>query len=151
MSQRQTSEFYLPEGLPAPMPSRDGLDTPYWEGLKNNQLVVQRCTSCRNRQWGPEWLCHACHSFELGWEEIEGKGRIYSWERVWHPVHPALKDHGPYLVVLVELPEAGNIRMVGNLLGEPTQDVVIGAPVQAVFEHHREAPIPFTLLQWELA
>ena len=45
MSQRQTSEFYLPEGLPAPMPSRDGLDTPYWEGLKNNQLVVQRCTS----------------------------------------------------------------------------------------------------------
>ena len=30
-----------------------------------------------------------------------------SWERAWHPVHPALKDHGPYIVVLVELPDAG--------------------------------------------
>ena len=32
---------------------------------------------------------------------------------------PALNGHGPYIVVLVELPEYGNIRMVGNLLGDP--------------------------------
>lgn len=150
MNRHQTNEPYLPEGLPAPMPSRDGLDTPYWEGLKSNRLLVQRCINCRNWQWGPEWLCHACHSFDLGWEEIEGKGQIYSWERVWHPVHPALKEHGPYLVVLVELPGAGNIRMVGNLLGDPGQAAVIGSPVEAVFEHHRDAPTAFTLLQWQL-
>ena len=48
-----------------------------------------------------------------------GQGRIYSWERPWHPVHPALKGHGPYIVVLVELPDAGNVRMLGNLLGDP--------------------------------
>jgi uncharacterized OB-fold protein len=63
-------------------------------------------------------------------------------------VHPALQDHGPYIVVLVELPEAGNVRMLGNLLGESRQDVQIGAQVEAVFEPHDEATPPFTLVQW---
>jgi len=33
-------------------------------------------------------------------------------------VHPALKEAGPYVVVLVELPHAGGIRMRGNLVGD---------------------------------
>jgi len=65
-------------------------------------------------------------------------------------VHPALKEHGPYIVVLVELPEAGNVRMLGNLLGDPRQDVQIGAAVEAVFEPHDEATPPFTLVQWRM-
>ena len=36
-----------------------------------------------------------------------------------NPVHPALKDAGPYIAVLVELPDADNVRMIGNLLGDP--------------------------------
>ena len=79
---------------------------------------------------------------------MPGEGIIYSYERVWHPVHPALKDQGPYLIVLVELPQADGVRLVGNLLGDPHRAVVIGAPVTAVFEHHRDAEPPFTLLQW---
>jgi hypothetical protein len=41
--------------------------------------------------------------------------------------------------------------MVGNLLGDPTQEVRIGAEVEAVFEHHPDAEPPFTLVQWKLA
>jgi uncharacterized OB-fold protein len=63
-------------------------------------------------------------------------------------VYPALNGHGPYIAVLVELPHAGNVRMVGNLLGDPRQEVRIGAPVEAVFEHHEHADPPFTLVQW---
>ena len=66
-------------------------------------------------------------------------------------MHAALNGHGPYLIVLVELPDYGNIRMVGNLLGDPKQEVKIGAPVEAVFEAHEEANPAFTLVQWRLA
>ena len=41
--------------------------------------------------------------------------------------------------MLVELPHAGNIRMLGNLLGDPQQEVTIGAAVEAVFEPHDDA------------
>ncbi|MCA9821810.1 MAG: OB-fold domain-containing protein, partial [Dehalococcoidia bacterium] len=61
----------------------------------------------------------------------------------------ALKDALPYLTVLIELPQAGNIRMVGNLLGDPEQEVVIGSEVEAVFEDHG-GDEPYTLVQWRV-
>lgn len=144
-----TPSFYLPEGLPIPVPEADGLSRPYWDGLRREELWIQRCTECRTWQWGPEWICHHCLSFDLEWVQVEGNGRIYSWERVWHPVHPALKQRRePYIAVLVELPHAGNIRMLGNLLGDPEQEVTIGAPVRVVFEHHPDAEPPHTLAHW---
>jgi uncharacterized OB-fold protein len=142
------SQTYLPSGLPAPMPANDGLDTEFWAAVKRHELVVQRCNACQTFQWGPEWVCHHCHSFDMGWAQVSGRGRIYSWERPWHPVHPALVGQGPYLVVLVELPDADNVRMVGNLLGDPMQEVTIGREVQAVFEDHPDKDA--TLVQWEV-
>ena len=142
---------YLPAGLPAPAPENDGLDKPYWEGTRQGKLKVQRWGACGTWQWGPEWLCHECHSFDMKWVEVEGHGTIYSWTRCWHPVHPALKGFGPYIAVVVELPHAGKIRMLGNLLGDPQQDVRIGAPVTAVFEPHDDAKTPYTLVHWQKA
>ena len=141
---------YLNPGLPAPMPASDGLDRPFWEGLQREVLLLQRCTACAGWQWGPEWTCHRCHSFDLAFEEVEPLGEIFSFERVWHPVHPALKDQGAYLVVLVTLPQAGDVRMVGNLVGDPRQEVSIGASVKGVFEHHGDNDPAFSLLQWQL-
>jgi uncharacterized OB-fold protein len=139
---------YLPAGLPQPVAAADGLDAPYWEATARHELLVQRCPACNTYQWGAEWVCHNCRSFDLDWVQVPGKGRIYSWERVWHPVHPALRESCPYVIVLVELPEAGNVRMVGNLLGDPLQEVPIGAEVEAVFEDHEEG---FTLVHWRLS
>ena len=144
-------ESYLPAGMPAPVPSEDGLDLPYWEGARKGELMVQRCLDCKIWQWGPEWICHNCNSFQMNWEQVEGKGNIYSWERPWHPVHPALQQRGRYTVILVELPHAGNIRMLGNLLGPNNQEVIIGSVVAAVFEPHDDADTPYTLVQWRLS
>ena len=143
--------YCLPVGLPRPAPEADGLSQPYWEGTRRGELWVQRCRRCRAWQWGPEWICHACLSFDVDWERVDDSGRIYSWERVWHPVHPALAEAGPYVVVLVELPHADGIRMVGNLVGDPGQTVRIGAPVRAVFEHHNDSEPAYTLVHWRFA
>lgn len=140
---------YLPEWMPAPAPGSDGLEAPFWDAVKEHRLVVQRCNQCQTWQHGPEWICHNCHSFDLGFEEVEPKGMIYSWERSWYPVHPVLKDAVPYIAVLVELPQAGNVRMLGNLLGDPEQEVVIGSEVEAVFEDH-DGEEGYTLVQWRV-
>jgi uncharacterized OB-fold protein len=148
VSKEASSLRYLPQGLPSPAPASDGLDREFWESTRRHELKVQRCGGCSTFQFGPEWICHKCHSTELTWHKVSGRGRIYSWERVWHPVHPALKNAGPYLVVLVELPDAGNVRMVGNLIGDPSHEVAIGDDVEAVFEDHE--PEGVTLVQWRL-
>lgn len=146
-TEENRSKYYLPAGLPAPAAASDGLDREFWEAVKRHELVVQRCRACDGFQFGPEWICHRCRSLDLGWHRVSGRGRIYSWERIWNPVHAALKSACPYIAVLVELPEADNVRMIGNLLGDPKQEPAFGAEVQAVFEDHDEG---FTLVQWKL-
>lgn len=139
---------YLPAGLPIPVAEPDGLSAPYWTGLREGRLLVQRCAHCETWQFGPEWLCHQCHAFDPQWTEVKPRGHIFSWERVWHPSHTALQSHGPYIAVLVELPHAGNVRVVGNLLGDPAQTVEIDTVVEGVFEHHPDSDPPYSLLQW---
>ena len=141
---------YLPEGLPLPIAERDGLSAPFWDGLKAEKLKVQFCDTCGAPQWGPEWICNHCHSFAMAWRDLAPLGTIYSWERVWHPSHPALADTCPYLVVLVAISGCDGVRLIGNLLGDPRQDVSIGAAVEGVFEHHLTSVPAFTLLQWRL-
>lgn len=142
---------YLPAGLPVPVPEADRVDAPYWSGLREGRLRIQQCSACGTWVYTPEWICHHCRSFELAWRDVVPRGRIHSWQRVWHPVRKALEGHGPYLIVLVELPQAPGVRLVGNLLGDPAQEVQIGSEVTGVFEPHDDADPPYTLLQWRLA
>jgi len=138
-------KYYLPEGLPTPRAQRTGLDTEFWAATKRHELVIQQCNNCKTFQWGPEFLCHKCRSFDMGWAKVSGRGRLYSWVRCWNPVHPALKEACPYIVAVIELPDGGNVRMVGNLLGDPMQNPPFDVAVEAVFEDHPDA----TLVQWK--
>lgn len=141
------SACYLPPGLPAPLAS--ALDQPFWDGLREERLLLQRCRACHRFQWGPEWLCHRCLSFAYEFVEVPAEGRLYSYQRVWHPAHSALQAYGPYLIALVEIGHADNVRVVGNLLGDPHQPLQLGMEVEAVFEQHRDAHPPYALLQWQ--
>ena len=143
--------YCLPVGLPMPVAENDGLSAPFWDGLNRNEIRFQHCTHCGTWQWGPEWICHRCLSFDLEWRIAQPEGRIYSITRAWHPAHAALKNAGPYLIALVEIPSAGNVRVVGNVTGDQMREIPIGSRVTAVFEHHDDAPVPYTLLQWALA
>ena len=142
---------YLRPGLARPAPSTDGLDTPFWDALREEKLLLQRCSGCLHWQWGPEFVCHRCHCLDLVYEETPAEGIIYSHQRIWHPVHPALAEQGPYIVVLVELPAADNVRVIGNLLGDPRQPLGIGTAVSGVYEHHRDDDGSHTLLQWRVS
>lgn len=149
-----TSEPYLGENALPPAPDADGLQTQFWDGLTRGELHIQRCRACKTWIFAPEWICHHCHSFDLAWEQVEPTGRIYSWTRVWRPPIPTFPS--PYIAVVVELPQAGDVRLIGNLLGDATQKVDIGASVTGVFEHHPASAGPpvrpaFSLLQWKRA
>ena len=143
---RVTHTPYMPAGAPLPEPQPDGLDAPFWEAARQYRLIVQRCRACGTFQFGPEWVCHHCRSDDVAWHECAGQGKVYAFERVWHPVHEALKGRVPYLIVLVELPDAGRVRMVGNLLGDPLQEVRIGDNVEVVWEEHADITLP----QWQI-
>jgi uncharacterized OB-fold protein len=66
----------------------------------------------------------------MGWEPVEPVGTVYSWTRTWQPFTPEATGHLPYVVVLVELPGAGNSRVVGVLEDADGVTPTIGAAVR---------------------
>jgi uncharacterized OB-fold protein len=140
-----TGPFILADGVYPVLYAENGLDREFWEGAREHEIRIQRCRDCRGFQWGPELVCHHCHSFDVGFEAVAPTGTIYSWERVWHPSHPALVDHVPYLVLVVELDDAPGVWLVGNYVGDQLAELVIGTPVRASFEDHDS----YTLVQWQ--
>ena len=141
-------DTYLPPGLAEPAPAPDGVDAGFWEAARRHQLAVQHCRGCGAFQVPPEWVCHRCHARDLDWRTVSGRGRVHSWIRVHHAAHPALRGAIPYLVVLVDLEDAAGVRLIGNLLGDPRQEVEIGAELEAVFEDHEAGS--YTLVQWRI-
>ncbi|TSD45398.1 DNA-binding protein [Rhodococcus sp. KBS0724] len=127
-------------------PTADGLDQPYWDGLRAGELRLQRCTQCRTWIWGPQWMCGSCHTFDPDWEAVEPVGTVYSWSRSWYPFVTELAAKVPYLTVLVELPDAGNRRVLGILTGADADAVQIGDTVVGHFETDQGATWP--MLRW---
>jgi uncharacterized OB-fold protein len=139
------NDFVLPDEILPVTSTPDDLDAPFWEGTRAHELRIQRCRECRRFQWGPELLCHRCHAFELDFAAVRPFGTIYSWHRTWQPGHPALAAAAPYVVLLVELDDAPEVRLIGNWVGDQMTPIRIGSPVRAVFEDHKD----YTLVHWE--
>ena len=134
----------LPAGLPTPEAARDGVDAPFWDGLRDHRLLIPQCRSCGEHWFPPDWVCPHCRARTFDWHEVPATGRVFTWTRVWHPTHPALAEACPYVVVVVALDADPSIRMIGNLVGDPTAPLAIDGRVEGVFEDGQEA----TLLQW---
>jgi uncharacterized OB-fold protein len=117
-----------------PLPLPDDDTAPYWEAASRGELRVQRCGACRAWRFPPRPCCPCCRSDAARWERVSGRGTIYSFVVAHAPVLPAFADRVPFAVVLVELEEDPQLRVVGNLLDVAPDAVQIGMPVVVDFE-----------------
>ena len=118
-----------------PLPDVKDLDTrEWWSAIRAGKLVIQRCSACGTFRHPPVPVCHRCRSFEYGFAPVSGHGVVYTWTRIAHAPSAALKGQVPYNVLVVELPDAGGVRLTGNLLGSRDETPRIGQAVEVVFE-----------------
>lgn len=104
--------------------------TDFWQAARRGQLVVQQCRNCEAVLHLPRPYCSRCGSWETTWRPVAGRGRVHSWTRVTHQVHPSFPT--PYTIVLVELEEFPSVRFVGHLVGCP--ELYSGQPMEGWFE-----------------
>ena len=57
---------------------------------------------------------------------------------VMSPVTPAMAAYIPYVPAVIELPDAGGVRLISNIVGAPLEAIRIGAPVEAVWEDRED-------------
>ncbi len=115
---------------PAQWPVLYRSSTPFWDGVKEKRLLLQRCKQCGAWLNPPRPMCPKCQSTEAEWVESSGKGKIYSWVTYNEAPDPAFKT--PYAAVLIEMDEGP--RMVSNLVDVKPEDIRIGMSVELTFE-----------------
>ncbi|MEN0139864.1 MAG: OB-fold domain-containing protein [Rhodococcus sp. (in: high G+C Gram-positive bacteria)] len=132
-------------------PSPDGVDQEHWAGLANGELRLQRCGDCTEWIWAPRPMCPHCRSLNTIWETVDPAGRIYSWTRTWQNFSPETAGHLPYVVVLVELAQAGSSRVLGVLEDTDGREVRIGMSVQGKIDTPPPGTTGSPLVRWHVA
>jgi uncharacterized OB-fold protein len=147
-------------GMNLIVPENDTEFLGYYEAANANKLVVKRCKACNLLRWPPGSACPWCMSLEWSWQEVSGKGTIYTYEIIVHSIQPGFREFSPYPVIVVELDEQRGtptehegLRMVANLVddnfqAEAEENVAIGKRVQVIFQKINDE---FTLPQFKLS
>jgi uncharacterized OB-fold protein len=97
----------------------------FWDGTAAGELRIQRCGGCGALRHPPGPMCPECGAAKHDYLVAAGTGQVYSYVVHHHPPVPGRT--APFVVALVELTEG--VRMMGELLGVPPEDVSIGMPV----------------------
>ena len=115
-----------------PLPRIEGDAAPYWQALARGRIELPRCRACRRWIFYPRSFCPACHSTDVVWEELEGRGTVYTFTIVAKPTQPFFVDRAPYVYGLVEL-DTG-VRLPTVIVDCDPERLRIGDRVHAVFE-----------------
>jgi uncharacterized OB-fold protein len=117
---------------PQPLPVVDDVDTAgFFAAAARGALAIRMCNGCDSVLHVPVAFCHRCGSWDTRWQTVAGTGRLHSWTVVTHQVHPAYPV--PYTIVLVELDDHPEARLVGQLPGRP--ELEAGETMDVWFEH----------------
>ncbi len=117
-----------------PVPVPDEVTTPYWEGARRHELVLQRCAACGTHIHPPRVACRVCQSFELVPTVVTPTGSIYTYTVTYTPFVPGYEDDVPFVLVLVDLDAEPGVRLETILRDCALDDVAIGMRVDIVFD-----------------
>ena len=134
---KQDAKPAAAEAPPKPIwPTLSDVNRPFWDGCKQGQLKAQRCTQCGTWRYPAAAVCPECLSVSAEWQDLSGRGEIFSYIIIHRGYHPYWAQRVPYNVTLVELEEG--LRMFSNVVGVPNDKLQIGQKVKVAFEQRDE-------------
>jgi uncharacterized OB-fold protein len=110
----------------------DTTTLPWWKAAAEHRLVVQRCTPCGHTRHPPAPICPECRSTDADWQELSGRGEVYTYTIVHRAI--AAGQELPYVVAVIALEDAGGVRVISNVVDVNPDELEIGLPVELVWE-----------------
>ena len=114
-----------------PLPVIDHDSAPYWEAAREGRLDIPLCGDCGKNHFYPRAICPHCHSDNLKFDTVSGRGEVHTFTIARRPAGPAFADDVPYVVALIELEEGP--RMMSRIQTDDPESVRIGAKVEVIF------------------
>ena len=130
--------------LVKPIPRPSPTTRPFWDGLNERKVQIQRCEGCDTWVFYPRTRCPSCLSDQLIWREVSGRGVLYTYTLARQPTAPHFADETPQQLAVVELDEG--VRMTSTLVNVEPSDIVIGMRLRPYFDQVTDA---VTLLRYQ--
>ncbi|MBN84450.1 MAG: acyl dehydratase [Gammaproteobacteria bacterium] len=130
--------------LVKPIPRPSTTTRPFWDGLNERKVQIQRCEGCDTWVFYPRTRCPSCLSDQLIWREVSGRGVLYTYTLARQPTAPHFADETPQQLAVVELDEG--VRMTSTLVNVEPSDIVIGMRLRPYFDQVTDA---VTLLRYQ--
>ena len=127
---RESTGAFVPYDKPLPEPT--AVSQPFWDAAKEHRLVLQRSKKTGKFVYYPRNVSPFGPNDDLEWQEVSGRGTVYSCTVARRPTAPQWANEGPYVIAIVELEEGPHLT--ANILGCAPDDVRIGMAVTASFE-----------------
>ena len=120
------SEIQRP--LPKPTPETQH----FWDGCKEGELRLQRCSKCAETWFPPRPFCPSCACREVEVYKASGKATLLSYV-ISHRGHPGFGKE-PYAIAVVKLEEGP--QMMSNVVGCPQtpEALLLDMPLEVTFE-----------------
>jgi uncharacterized OB-fold protein len=126
----------LPNEWQGPVPAYQLEYAPFWEGVRQHRLSIQRCSDCRRWIHLPAASCPSCSGDDLVFEPVSGEGEVYSYTVVQREfgLHLPL----PWVAAIVQLDEDPAIHLSTNIVNCTPETISIGAPVRVVYKDYSD-------------
>lgn len=115
-----------------PRPVIDDGTRQFWDAAREHRLSIPHCRSCGQSHFYPRELCPHCHSDDLEWSDVSGKGEIYSFTVARKPAGPVFAEDVPYVIAMIALDEGP--RMLTNIVTPDVEQVAIGDRVTVHYD-----------------
>jgi len=114
---------------PIPVPSAES--RPFWSAASAGELHLPRCRNCGNLHYPPPARCPECLTEALHWEQLSGRGRLWSWTEIFVEAIPGFEP--PILVTQVELAEQQGLVLTAGGDSREIPALTLGSEVQLCF------------------
>ncbi len=139
--------FEDPTWIPAPS-SLDGRARPgdpkesaqFWEGLREDRVLFQRCHSCRRYTYYPTVGCQWCGG-DVTYEEVDGLATINTFAPCYLEFGPG--NNPPYVVGIVNPDCQPEVQVMTNLVNCRIADLRVGMPVSPLIIHDGDLSLLF--------
>lgn len=116
-----------------PRPIADPITQPFWQGVAEHRLVLQRCATNSTFVHPPEQVCPCCGGSEFAYVTAAGTGTVHSFAVMRDRRVRGYEERVPYVNLWVDLDEQPGLIMLANLVGGD-DGLAIGARVDVEFE-----------------
>ena len=122
----------MPDQLIPPIPQPSEITRHFWDGVREERLVILRCDQGHYIHW-PREVCPNCLSTSLKPEVVSGRARLATYTMPALPFDPFYAAQVPYILAVVELEEQAGLQMVTNIVECEEKDLKVGMQLQVSF------------------